>query len=87
MTKKNLCALLISAIILSGVIILATGCNGPEEVIGVRFKSFANTGSNEIYLGVPDLGSTATSVRRGAILGRHRATMRLHSFLTGVVTS
>jgi hypothetical protein len=41
---------------LSGVIILATGCNGPEEVLGVRFKSFANTGSREIYLGVPDLG-------------------------------
>jgi hypothetical protein len=25
-------------------------------VIGVRFKSFGNTGSREIYLGVPDLG-------------------------------
>ena len=27
-----------------------------EDLAGVRFKSFANTGSREIYAGVPDLG-------------------------------
>ena len=27
-----------------------------EDLIGVRFKSFANTGDKEIYVGVPNLG-------------------------------
>jgi hypothetical protein len=64
MTKRNLCALWLGAIMLSGMIILEAGCSGPEEVIGVRFKSFANTGSREIYLGVPDLGHGDQRVER-----------------------
>ena len=56
MTKRNICALGLCVIMLSGMIILGAGCGEPEELIGVRFKSFANTGSREIYLGIPDLG-------------------------------
>ena len=57
MAKRNLCAVWIGAIMLSGMIILEAGCGVPEELIGVRFKSFANTGSREIYVGIPDLGN------------------------------
>lgn len=30
--------------------------SGPAELAAVRFRSFANTGGREIYLGIPDLG-------------------------------
>ena len=33
-----------------------------EELVGVRYRSFANTGGKEIYLGVPDLGLPANRV-------------------------
>ncbi len=29
-----------------------------EDLVGVRYRSFGNTGSNEVYAGVPDLGAT-----------------------------
>jgi hypothetical protein len=32
------------------------GCGAPAKNAAVRFKSFGNTGSNEIYLGVGNLG-------------------------------
>lgn len=37
-----------------------TACYVPhaQDLIGVRYRSFGNTGSNEVYAGVPDLGAT-----------------------------
>lgn len=35
---------------------------GPAEVAGVRFRSFANTGGREIFLGIPDLGQGGNRV-------------------------
>mgnify|MGYP000665198746 CR=1 FL=1 len=37
----------------------------PLKVAGVRFRSFGNTGGNEIYLGVGDLGVGSNRVEKG----------------------
>ena len=44
--------------------------SGPVEVAAVRFRSFANTGGAEMFLGIPDLGQGGNRVERDYVWSR-----------------
>jgi len=49
----------------AGTAVVTPGYESHEaDLIGARFRSFANTGGSELYLGVPDLGSGANRVEK-----------------------
>lgn len=54
-------ALLTCSIATAAPIVTPGGFDVDEELAGVRYRSFGNSGGEEIYLGVPDLGAPPRS--------------------------
>lgn len=76
MMKRNLVAIAINGMILATLLLLVgntelkaqvvvPGYNAPDEQLGgVRYRSLKNTGGDEIYIGIPDLGIGANRAQR-----------------------
>lgn len=60
-----LAAMILASQVATAGLSIDPGYTAPDEtLVGVRYKSFANTGSGELYLGKPDLGVGSNRTER-----------------------